>query len=307
MADEAKQWDGKSRGGSGGYRFFVFIVRLFGIRMAYCFLALIVIYFIPFAPKATRAIWCYNRRHRGLGVWRSLTELYAHYYTFGQILIDKIAMKGGLAERYHFTFDETYDRFLNLLNGGQGVVMLGAHVGCWEAGAGFFGSYGKKINVVMWDAEHRQIKEVLSHNAKRENDYNIIAINQDAVAAMLQIKIALDRGEYVCFNGDRYVDRHAAKPVSLLGATAYLPLGPFRIAAKCGVPVVFYYAVREPDFTYRFVFEMPVWDGRATADMLLERYAQSLTDIVGQYPRQWFNFYDFWKDDHKHEGYEIAS
>ena len=203
-------------------------------------------------------------------------------------------MKGGLGSRYHFAFDETYGQFLKLLNGGQGVIIIGAHIGCWEAGVDFFGSYGKKINVVMWDAEHRQIKEVLSHCAKQESAYNIIAINQDAVAAMLQMKIALDHGEYLCFNGDRYVDKHAAVPVSLLGGTACFPIGPFKIAAKCEVPVVFYYAVREPRRTYRFVFDVQAGDERFSADGLLERYVQSLTGIVSRYPRQWFNFYEFW-------------
>ena len=295
MADTSTQWDGKSRGGRWGYQFFVSVIRLFGVRVAYCILALIVIYFIPFSPKATRAIWYYDRHRRGLGVWRSLMELYAHYYVFGQVLIDKIAMKGGLGHHYRFKFDETYDRFLALLNGDQGVVMIGAHVGCWEAGADFFGEYGKKINIVMWDAEHRKIKEVLSHNAKQENTCNIIAINKDAVAAMLQMKIALNNGEYLCFNGDRYVDRRVAKPASLLGATAYFPVGPFKIATKCGAPVVFYYALREPHRTYRFVFEIPMTEENFSVDSLLEKYVQSLTDIVSRYPRQWFNFYDFWE------------
>ena len=39
--------------------------------------------------------------------------------------------------------------------------MIGAHVGNWEIGAPFFDEYGKKINIVMFDAEHKRIKEIL--------------------------------------------------------------------------------------------------------------------------------------------------
>ena len=85
-----KQWSGKSRGGKFGYQFFAYTIRLLGIRCAYCFLAFIVIYFIPFAPKATRAIWSYNRQRRRLGILASVKELYCHYYVFGQTLVDKI-------------------------------------------------------------------------------------------------------------------------------------------------------------------------------------------------------------------------
>lgn len=288
-----KQWSGKSRGGRFGYQFFVYTIRLLGVRCAYCFLAFIVIYFIPFAPKATRAIWRYNRQQRGLGVFASIKELYCHYYLFGQTLIDKIAMRGGLAERYRYEFDN-YTRFLEILNSGQGVVMIGAHIGCWEAGAGFFGTYGKKINIVMLDAEHQQIKDVLEENANEQNNYSIIALNQNIIDAMLQMKVALNNGEYICFNGDRYIGADNTAEVEFMGSKALFPRGLFQIAAKCRVPVVFYYSMREPNCTYRFIFEEPQLERKITPESLLEQYAKSLERIVAKYPRQWFNFYDFW-------------
>lgn len=288
-----KQWDGRSRGGRFGYQFFIYTIRLLGIRCAYCLLAFIVIYFIPFAPKATKSIWQYNRKKRNLGLLESIKELYCHYFVFGQTLIDKIAMKAGLSERYEYEFDN-YERFLEILNDKQGVVMIGAHVGCWEAGAGFFGSYSKKINIVMFDAEHQDIKEVIEDNAEKSNDYKIIAINRDAIEAMLQMKIALNNGEYVCFNGDRYVDKNSTRAVDFLGSQVLLPIGPFKIAAKCRVPVVFYYSMRERNRTYRFIFEEPRFEGKLTHEMLMEEYIKSLENIVTRYPRQWFNFYDYW-------------
>lgn len=288
-----RQWNGKSRGGRFGYQFFVYTIRLLGIRCAYWLLALIVIYFIPFAPKATRAIWRYNRQRRGLGVFASIKELYCHYYVFGQTLIDKIAMRGGMAEKYHYEFDN-YNRFLEILNSGQGVVMIGAHIGCWEAGAGFFGKYGKKINIVMLDAEHQQIKEVLEENANEANNYNIIPLNQNIIDAILQMKVALNNGEYICFNGDRYIGKDNTAVVDFMGSQALFPRGLFQIAVKCRVPVVFYYSMREANSTYRFIFEEPQLEPRMTPEKLLEQYSKSLEKIVAKYPRQWFNFYDFW-------------
>lgn len=294
MADSKnKQWSGKSRGGRFGHQFFVYIIRLLGIRCAYCFLSLIVIYFIPFAPKATKAIWRYHRRVRGVGVAAAVIELYRHYFVFGQTLIDKCAMKSGLASRYNYKFDN-YDRFLEMINSGEGVVMIGAHAGCWEAGTSFFGTYGKRINIVMFDAEHRAIKEVVEESAVQHDDFKIVAINRDPIEAMLQIKIALNNGEYVCFNGDRYLDRHSAATVELMHKPALLPTGPFKIALKCRVPIVFYYAMREKRRTYKFIFEMPTIDRSTTVDSLIQQYIESLERLIAKYPRQWFNFYDFW-------------
>lgn len=288
-----KQWSGKSRGGRSGYLFFVHIIRMFGVRVAYVFLAFIAVYFIPFAPKATAAIWAYNRRCRRLGVLGSICELYMHYFTFGQTLIDKIALRAGLSERYRFEFDN-YSRFLEIINSGEGVVLIGAHVGCWEAGSVFFGKYGKKINIVMFAAEHQQIKEVLDESLEQNNEYKIIAINEDPIAAMLEMKIALNNGEYVCFNGDRYLDAKGAVEMDFMGDKALFPSGPFRIASKCRVPVVFYYSMREPNRTYRFIFKEAMFEGRPKADELSQQYVASLEEMVLKYPRQWFNFYKFW-------------
>ena len=83
MAEKQKEdWNGKSRGGRFGYQFFVYTIKLLGIRCAYCFLAFIVVYFIPFAPKATKAIWHYNRQRRKLGFWASVKEYVAFVFAW---------------------------------------------------------------------------------------------------------------------------------------------------------------------------------------------------------------------------------
>ncbi len=55
----SETWKGKTRGGIFGYMFFIYMIRCLGITAAYGFLALVVLYFIPFAPKATGNAWSY--------------------------------------------------------------------------------------------------------------------------------------------------------------------------------------------------------------------------------------------------------
>ena len=287
-----RKWSGKSRGGRFGYLFFVYTIKFLGIRTAYCFLAFIAIHFIPFAPTATRAIWSYYRKQFHYGLFKSCWNLYLHYYRFGQTLIDKVAIKSGLAHKYHFEFDN-YERFLDIINTSHGVVMIGAHVGCWEAGSVFFGRYGKKINIVMFDAEHQNIKDVLEHSSEEQN-FKIIPVNHDSLEAILNIKVALNNGEYVCFNGDRFLEESTSYTAEFLEGEAKFPTGPFKISSKCRVPVVFYYAMREKGYTYRFIFEDSKIDKRNSTEVLLDQYIKSLESIVKRYPQQWFNFYRFW-------------
>lgn len=287
-----RKWSGKSRGGRFGYLFFIYTIKLLDIRMAYCCLALVAIHFIPFAPKATYAIWLYNRTQLRYGRFKSLIKLYQHYYTFGQTLIDKIAIKSGLAKKYRFKFDN-YQRFLDIIDHSNGVVLIGAHVGCWEAGAAFFGKYGKKINIVMFDTEHSGIKEAIE-NTSEEQNFKIIAVNNDPIEAMINIKLALNNSEYICFNGDRYLDENSSIDFNFLNGQAKFPIGPFKIAYKCRVPVVFYYSMREKNQTYRFIFEEAEINKNTTAENLTNQYIRSLESIIKKYPQQWFNFYRFW-------------
>ena len=163
-----------------------------------------------------------------------------------------MAIGNGMTGKYHFKF-ENYQAFLDVLNGNTGVIMIGAHVGNWEIGAPFFDEYGKKINIVMFDAEHKRIKEILEKNASTR-DYKIIPVNEDSLTHVFRITEALDRREYVCFQGDRYLNKEKLLTTSFMGKEAKFPMGPFLLASKLKVPVVFYFAMREAQRTYRFHF-----------------------------------------------------
>ena len=141
--------------------------------------------------------------------------------------------------------------------------------------------------------KHESIKRVLEKSGCGA-DYKIIAVNKGSVEAMVQIKVALNKGEYVCFNADRYVDRKATLAAEFLHGKVLLPDGPFRIVARCRMPVFFYYAMREKKRTYRFIFIEATPEEAGDEKKLAERYVATLERIVKTYPRQWFNFYRFW-------------
>lgn len=301
MGDKKRSgWSGKSRGGGFGYRFFIFLVRKAGIGFAYGFLALVVVYFIPFAPKATGAVWFYWRRVMGCGRLKASGRLFVHYYRFGQTLIDKIAIGAGLEGRYRFEFDN-YPEFLRLLDSGTGVVMIGAHVGSWEAGSCFFGDYARRMNIVLYDGESAVIKQALEGNSTGAQ-FKIITVggnggnggngSGDGLDSVLRIKNALDNGEYVCFQGDRYVGEDGTVETDFMGRRARFPRGPFLVASKMRVPVVFYYSMRERGRQYRFHFV----EARGHSEKeLLDEYLAATESIVRRYPAQWFNFYKFWE------------
>lgn len=294
MAD----WSGKTRGGTFGYLFFIALIKKCGITAAYVFLAFIVPYFVIFAPKATQNIRYYARKILHLGKISSLRLLIVNYYRLGQILIDKVAIGNGMKEKYKFSFEQ-YDEFLDVLNSDKEVVIIGAHVGNWEIGTPFFDEYGKKINIVLYDAEYQKIKQLLEKNSAN-SDFKVIPINHDSLAHVFQIKEALEKKEYVCFQGDRFVNQERLLETTFMGKKASFPMGPFLIASKLNANVVFYFAMRESHRTYKFHFTLasPITkqNGVRKEQNLLEQYVKALEQVLRQYPEQWFNYYSFWED-----------
>lgn len=296
-----KQWSGKTRGGSFGYRFFIFLIDRLGVRFAYGFLTFVVVYFIPFAPKATAASWWYARNILKKNRRKSLLFLFVNYYRFGQTLIDKVAVSAGNKERYGFVFDESYPQFLEMLNQGSGAIMVSAHVGNWEIGAPFFDEYGEKMHVAMLDAEYRKIKEMLEQHRDGVN-FNVLPLDEtDGLSNILRAKAILDRHEFICFQGDRFLKGMQSAEMEFMGRRACFPIGPFLLASRLQVPVVFYFCTREKGMKYKFHFQIVPYARQETSAKpelrLLVQYVRALEGIVERYPQQWFNYYRFWEID----------
>ncbi len=291
------EWKGKTRGGSLGYQIFISLLKHFGLRVTYVQLMLVVPYYILFAPKSTAASWYYWRHIHGKSRIKAFLLLFVHYFRFGQIIIDKIAALSGYDKKFKYEF-HNYEKFLEILNGDTGVVMIGAHFGNWEMGGQFFGDYGKKINIVMYDAEYQKIKDKIN-NVTGGRHYQVIPVNDGDMSSVFLIKDALDRKEYVCFQGDRFMSENNLLRHSFLGHEARFPAGPFLVASRMHLPVVFYFAEKESVHRYSFNFffaNTPQRGGKTKPEMqLLEQYIDVLEQRIKVHPEQWFNFYQFWK------------
>ena len=100
--------------------------------------------------------------------------------------------------------------------------------------------------------KHQKIKEILKKNGQQQ-PYKIIPVNKDSLAHIFKITEALDHKEYVCFQGDRYLNADKLLTCKFMGHEACFPIGPFLLASRMKVPVVFYFAMREAKQTYHFI------------------------------------------------------
>jgi len=291
------QWDGKSKGTVLGYKIFVFFINKAGIRSAYFILYFVAAYYFLFLKKSNRAIFYYFHNRRGYSRSKSRSMVFKSYYTFGQTIIDKISITAGMRNKFTYEFDGV-EILKELLAKKQGGVLISAHIGNFEIAEYFFGEIDLdfQINLVTTDLEHSAIKNYLESLSKGSSIKFIVI--KDDLSHIFEINAALARNELVCFTGDRYFEGVKSLKGELLGQEADFPAGPFLIASRLKVPVVFVYVMKEPKLHYHLYAREAVVKHR-DEKALLQAYMHSVESMLKRYPLQWFNYFDFWKRSEK--------
>ena len=291
----AGEWEGKSKGTVLGYKIFIFFIRKLGVSAAYGLLYFVALYYVFFAGKSTRSIFYYFRKRLKYSLTKSVISIYKSYYIFGKTIIDKVAISSGLRDRFTHECDGV-ENITNLLDKKQGGIMISAHVGNFEIAEFFFEEIDTRsqISLVTTDAEHQNIKEYMEKVTIRSKVKFILV--QDNMSHIFEINNALTNGELVCFTGDRYMKDQKILTESLMGKEANFPAGPFLLASRLNVPVLFVYVMKETNKSYHLYARRADVKNR-DAQGLLKKYTDSVEWMLKKYPLQWFNYFDFWETD----------
>ncbi|WP_418513012.1 lipid A biosynthesis acyltransferase [Corallibacter sp.] len=293
----AAEWKGKSRGTVLGYRIFVFCMKNLGLRAAYFVLYVVAAYFVLFAMNSSKAIYYYFNERLKYSRSKSLISIYKSYYVFGKTIIDKVAISSGLRDKFTYQFDGVH-HIKDALKRKKGGVLISAHVGNFEIAEHFFGELEENasISLLTTDIEHTAIKEYIESVTKKSN-INLIIIKED-LSHIFEINAALARNELVCITGDRYIDNSKYLTESLLDKEAKFPAGPFLLASRLKVPVLFVYVMKETN-THYHLYARKAKAKQKDAQALLKEYTESVSWMLEKYPLQWFNYFDFWGTQNK--------
>jgi predicted LPLAT superfamily acyltransferase len=112
---------------------------------------------------------------------------------------------------------------------------------------------------------------------------------------MIAVQERLDAGHLVGVLADRSLDDERSLRIPFLGSEARFPLGPFRMAALLGKPVVLMLGLYRGGRRYDIVFEtISVRPTMALVEETLRHYVARLEHHCRSAPYNWFNFYHFW-------------
>lgn len=298
------------RGSIWGIRFTAACYRAVGRRASLPLVYAVVSYFFLTDGPGRRASRAYLRRiyataagRRALPRPPGLRECYRHYCTFALALVDRLAIWFGRGDEFEF---ETHGLAYvdQLAEQGRGALLLGAHLGSFDALRLLARRADRVVNVLMFTANAERINRVLRELAPEIED-RVISVDPDSVHSVFAIRERLRRGEHVAILADRIEigDRDRALPIPLLGGLVELPQAPILLAGLLGCPLVSIVALRAGPGRYRVHLDLlaervrlPREDRTAAVAELLTSYAHRLEHHCLAYPYQWFNFFDYWGD-----------
>jgi predicted LPLAT superfamily acyltransferase len=305
----------EERGSVWLLRFMAWLASTLGRRIARLVLHPITAYFVLFSPTARRHSIRYLRR--ALGREPSWADGYRHVHTFASIVLDRLYFARGDVAQFDLRhsggalLDEALAR-------GQGAVMLGAHLGSFEALQAVGEQHASlRVAMVMYPANAQNIQRVLNAVAPA-NTLKIITIGHPGTT--LAIRDWLDAGGLVGMLGDRVLhegqdggkEEGDVKRLPFLGTDAPFGLGPLRLAMMLKRRVFFMTALFRGGNRYEVRFE-PLADfserpadaaaREAQLHAALQAYVAKLEALCVEAPYNWFNFHDFWNEcDHPRSG-----
>ena len=297
MAGEEREWKGVTGGSTFGQKAMKIFFSIVNVRVGYFILIFVIPFYMLFAHKGYISIYRYFRRQHRYPVMKSFFKTYQNHFLFGQMMLDRFAVYAGQKD---FKIDNPDNElFLQMINASHGCVVASSHVGNPELCGYLLKQNKKRINSLIFGGEAKEVQKNRSL-VLGDNNIRLIPVSED-MSHIFLINEAMTNGEMVSIPCDRAFGSSKTVECDFLNGKVDFPVGAFVMALQYDVPVIALFALKISATLYRaHVISVPVpqeGNKREQVNGMARAFAKILEDIVKQYPEQWFNFYNFWKDE----------
>ena len=294
-----KAWTSRSLGSSFQHQIFYALIRAGGRRAAYLLLHLVTPWYTLFRPIVRHRCRPYlSRRFPGRGLLMRMADLHRLTLAFGKILVDRAVL--GIVGRNAMHNDHKGREVLQgLLAEGRGLIMLTAHVGCWQAGMASLSNLDRNVALLI----HREAGDVDRHFFEHEGGPTPFSIIDPAgfMGGALEMLQVLKNGDALCIMGDRVMGSQTnTLPVPFLGDPVPVPISPYKLASSWGAPIAVIFPHKVAADRYALgvtrVIRVPPHLGRDPEAFrpYAEQFIQALEGFTREHPYQFFNFFDMW-------------
>lgn len=294
------------RGSMSILRLLLRILEIVGRRPLYALMAPIVLYLFLWDRGSRRAAIQFQRAlinsaGRRASRWGLYWRAFRQFWEFGVSIVDKVVSWREGIPMAKFSWSGR-DEVRARLTRGDGVIVMGAHVGNLEVIRALGDSRRVVVNALMFTANSRHFKALL----EEVNDkafLRVVDISNMDPSLVLDLNERLRRGEIVALLADRLPKNSWGRSlqVDFLGSPAPFPEGPWILASLLDAPVYTVFSMREPGSRYNVEFRLlserislPRSNRSGALKENIVKFVERLYSTVARYPYQWFNFYDFW-------------
>jgi len=294
------RWSSRSVGAPWQHRFFYLLIRLGGRKAAYFFLFFVIGYYILFRPgQSAKGLFYLRRRFSETPPDRLSAHNWRLLLSLGRVLIDR-AVVGILGPEAIAVTLSDKEELLSLAAEKKGLILMTAHVGCWQAAMSALTFLDLPVSLLMQREEGDIDRHFFEHGGG-SSPYQIID-PRGFLGGSLEMLGVLKRGEVLSVMGDRLQgsDRNAVT-VDFLGGQVRLPLAAYKLSSATGAPIAVLLSAKTGPDTYRIILSgvIRVPSGLGRKGEAYAPYAGRLVRIlenyVQEYPYQFFNFFDLWE------------
>ncbi|MEN0074615.1 MAG: hypothetical protein AAGC69_09535, partial [Paracraurococcus sp.] len=199
-ARPAPEWTrAQERGSLALARFMVWLVRRIGWWPGHALLHPIALYFLLASPRPRAAARAYLAR--ALGRAPRFGDLFRLYFAFASTILDRAFLVTGEARGYRVEL-HGLEALQARIAAGEGCLILGAHLGSFEA-LRLVADRGCPVDVavMMHEANAARLKAVFDGLGGAARAASVIPLG--TTAAMLRAKECLERGGLVGLLADR--------------------------------------------------------------------------------------------------------
>ncbi|NLN63673.1 MAG: hypothetical protein GX146_12460 [Myxococcales bacterium] len=301
----------RERGSHLGIRILLATLNALGHTAARLLMRVVVFYFYLTSPAVRRASAAYRRRIQAhlpnpSAVHTGFRGGLRHYMDFADCSLERFWLWQDKTERFAFS-EEGEAEVKALLQAGKGCLLIGAHVGSFDALRAFAREYRVPVTALMYLENAQKYNDML-RRINPAADLNIVHMGDGAIGDMLTLGRRIENGEIVALLADRFFPGRENRTVHapFLGDVAPFPANPWLLAKALQCPVALFACVRTGMRTYRSIIHFvgpQIEIERAQRQQALgayaAQYAAFLERVLQRTPYQWFNFYDFWSE-HEH-------
>jgi predicted LPLAT superfamily acyltransferase len=257
-----------------------------------------ILYFFVRRGPERRASRAYLEQVLGRRV--STWHVLRHMHCFACTILDRVFLLGERFKRFDVRTFGLRDLDA-ALQGGKGVLLIGSHLGSFDA-LRVLAMERPEVPVrILLDVEHGARLSRLLNALNPTLAASIINARDAGPGVAITIKQALDRNSIVALLADRGQPNNPTQSVSFLGRPAPLPVSPWLLAAALKVPVMLAFGLYRGGNRYdlhfeSFAQEITIERSRRAEALagILQRFADRLAHYARLAPYNWFNFYDFW-------------